>query len=69
MTVNEPIESLQDAAITAATAGGRETLKVVSADEWGSKTRKAPGTGFDPVTAADRACERIIRDTSRSAIP
>ena len=68
MTVNEPIESLQDAAITAATAGGRETLKWFR-QKIGVENKKAPGTGFDPVTAADKACERIIRDHLEARFP
>ena len=67
MTANETTETLRETAIAAATAGGRETLK------WFRQSvgveNKAEGTGFDPVTAADKACERIIRDHIQARFP
>lgn len=67
MATSESIESLRETAIAAATAGGRETLK------WFRQPigveNKAAGTGFDPVTAADRACERIIRERIHAQYP
>lgn len=68
MAPNETIESLQETAIAAATAGGRETLKWFR-QSLSVENKNAPGTGFDPVTAADRACERIIRDHIGSRFP
>ena len=60
-------EILRETAIAAAVAGGRETLK------WFRQPigieNKAAGTGFDPVTAADRACERIIREHIQAQFP
>ncbi|MCY4095398.1 MAG: histidinol-phosphatase [Gammaproteobacteria bacterium] len=67
MTSGENSESLRETAIAAATAGGRETLK------WFRQPigveNKATGTGFDPVTAADRACERVIREHIQAQFP
>ena len=67
MAVNETIESLRENAIAAATAGGQETLK------WFRQPigveNKAAGTGFDPVTAADKACERVIREHIQAQFP
>lgn len=67
MTANEAIESLRETAIAAATAGGQETLK------WFRQpigvVNKASGKGFDPVTAADKACERVIREYIQTRFP
>ena len=67
MTANETLESLRDTAVAAAVAGGQETLK------WFRQPigveNKAAGTGFDPVTAADKACERVIREHIQAQFP
>ena len=67
MAANETAESLQETAIIAATTGGRETLK------WFRQKigveNKAGDSGFDPVTAADRACERVIRERIQAQFP
>lgn len=67
MAANETAESLKETAIDAATTGGRETLK------WFRQKigveNKAAGSGFDPVTAADRACERVIREHIQARFP
>lgn len=67
MATNESIDSFQETAIAAATAGGRETLK------WFRQRirveNKVAGTGFDPVTAADKACERTIRNQIQARFP
>lgn len=67
MNPSEMTELLRETAITAATAGGRETLN------WFRQPigveNKAAGKGFDPVTAADKACERVIRDHIQEQFP
>ena len=68
MAPDETIESLKETAIIAATAGGRETLKWFR-QPIDVENKKAPGAGFDPVTAADKACERIIRDHIQARLP
>ena len=68
MAPNESIDSFREIAIAAASAGGRETLKWFR-QKIGVENKKAPGAGFDPVTAADRACERIIRDHIQARLP
>ncbi|MCY4128281.1 MAG: histidinol-phosphatase [Gammaproteobacteria bacterium] len=67
MTVNETSESLRETAITAAVAGGQETLKWFR-QKMGVEN-KAGGSGFDPVTAADRACEKVIREYIQAQFP
>ena len=67
MTLTATPESLRETAIAAATSGGRETLK------WFRQPigveNKATGTGFDPVTAADKACEKVIREYLQAQFP
>lgn len=67
MAASETIESLRETAIAAATAGGLETLKwfrqPIGVDN------KAAGSGFDPVTEADKVCERVIRNHIHASYP
>ena len=67
MTANETTETLRETAIAAASAGGRETLKWFRQSH--GVENKASGSGFDPVTAADKACERVIRDHLHARFP
>ena len=67
MRDTKSIESLKRFAINAAVAGGRETLKWFRQPV--SVENKKEGSGFDPVTAADRACERVIRDRIGARFP
>ncbi|MYD43192.1 MAG: histidinol-phosphatase [Gammaproteobacteria bacterium] len=67
MSVSETPEFLKRFAIKTATAGGQATLR------WFRQAvvvhnKEADGS-FDPVTAADRACERLIRSRIRAQYP
>ena len=67
MVIPKHPETLQAFAIDAAVAGGCETLK------WFRQSvaveNKAENDEFDPVTAADRSCERTIRERIESQYP
>lgn len=67
MVASESRPALKRFALETASAGGQETLR------WYRNPlqveNKAAGSAFDPVTAADRACERVIRARIRAAYP
>ena len=61
------LEGARKFGIETAVAAGRETLRFFRQNV--DVQNKRSGDGFDPVTAADQACERAIRKCIRSQYP